>query len=74
MEVDRGRFTYCTILFFLTVYLSKQNNDNMYKTGRTTITSPIFSKKRRHLEIHKIYEKKKRLLYPVKRFRKKDDI
>jgi hypothetical protein len=31
--------------FFLTVYLSKQDNDNMYKTGRTTITSPIFFEK-----------------------------
>ncbi len=32
--------------FFLTVYLSKQDNDNMYKTGRTTITSPIFFRKK----------------------------
>jgi hypothetical protein len=45
--------------FFLTVYLSKQDNDNMYKTGRTDITSPLFSEKRQHLEIHKIHEAKK---------------
>jgi hypothetical protein len=32
--------------FFLTVYLSKQDNDNMYKTGRTDITSPIFFEKK----------------------------
>ncbi len=62
------------IHIFLTVYLSKQDNDNMYKTGRTDITAPkiFFFEKRRHLEIHKIYETKKRrkstkwLLYPVK--------
>jgi hypothetical protein len=47
-ESEQEKFFF--FFFFFTVYLSKQDNDNMYRTWRTDITSPLFSKKRRHFE------------------------